>query len=304
MRTILKTWIAAAFLLAMVLGLGACGSSEGGDSGVFHTVAVAESSWASVVKSIAGPDVVVRAIITNPNADPHEYEPTVDDARWIASSQYVVVNGIGYDSWAEKLIHVDARSTRVLDIGDLLGLDDAANPHQWYSPNAVHRVVARVAVDLAALDPRNAEGYRERGREYLSTGLRDYDALFVRIKREFGGTAIGASESIVEPWAAGAGLRLLTPQRFLEAIAEGNEPTRDDKDTVDAQIQKHEIKVFVYNSQNATPDVQRLVEAARNAHIPVVTVTETMTPEGTTFPHWQERQLKALLAALNRSARS
>ena len=56
--------------------------------------------------------------------------------------------------------------------------------------------------------------------------------------------------------------------------------------------------MFVYNSQNSTPDVQRLVDAARAARIPVVTVTETLTPEHATFQEWQARQLRALLAAL------
>ena len=58
------------------------------------------------------------------------------------------------------------------------------------------------------------------------------------------------------PWAAGAGLEMVTPEKFLDAIAEGNEPTRSDKATVDEQIADRKIKVFVYNSQNATPDVQ------------------------------------------------
>lgn len=58
------------------------------------------------------------------------------------------------------------------------------------------------------------------------------------------------------------------------------------------------MKVFVENSQNATPDVQRLVDAAEARHIPVVTVTETLTPRGATFQAWQTRQLQALEQAL------
>ena len=103
------------------------------------------------------------------------------------------------------------------------------------------------------------------------------------------------------PWAETLGLKLMTPESFLDAIAEGNEPTASDKATVDAQIRDHKIKVFVFNSQNSTPDVQRLVDAARHADIPVVTVTETLTPENATFQAWQVRELRALLAALARA---
>ena len=56
----------------------------------------------------------------------------------------------------------------------------------------------------------------------------------------------------------------------------------------------------MFNSQNSTPDVQRLVEQARNEHIPVTTVTETLTPAGATFQDWQTR-VCALLDALGRA---
>ena len=90
----------------------------------------------------------------------------------------------------------------------------------------------------------------------------------------------------------------MTPPSFLAAISQGNEPTASDKATVDSQIQRHEIKVFVYNSQNATPDVRRLADAARDEHIPVTTVTETLTPANASFQDWQVGQLKRLLTAL------
>jgi zinc/manganese transport system substrate-binding protein len=56
--------------------------------------------------------------------------------------------------------------------------------------------------------------------------------------------------------------------------------------------------VFVYNSQNSTPDVQALVDAAKAAGIEVTTVTETLTPAGASFEEWQFAQLQALADAL------
>src|SRR5439155_18255222 len=163
---------------------------------------VAENFWGSIVAQLAGPSADVTSIISNPATDPHDYEPTAQDARTIASAQYVVVNGIGYDAWAQKLLDANPVSgRRVLNIGDLLGLDAGANPHQWYSPSSVRRFVARVSVDLAKLDPRHRAAYEQRGRMYESSGLRDYDQLLGQIRREFSGTPIGASESIVTPWA-------------------------------------------------------------------------------------------------------
>ena len=65
-----------------------------------------------------------------------------------------------------------------------------------------------------------------------------------------------------------------------------------DKQTVDTQAQRRQIKVWVYNSQNATPDVQRVNQLARAARIPITTVTETLSPASATFEQWQVAELR------------
>jgi zinc/manganese transport system substrate-binding protein len=109
---------------------------------------------------------------------------------------------------------------------------------------------------------------------------------------------VGASESIFEPLAQALGLKLVTPASFLKAISEGTEPTAADKTTVDRQIKSRRIKVWVFNSQNSTPDVARITGAARKKGIPVTTITETPAPASVRFQDWQSRQLEALAAAL------
>jgi len=93
-------------------------------------------------------------------------------------------------------------------------------------------------------------------------------------------------------------LDLVTPASYLNAISEGTDPTAADKATVERQIASKEITVFVFNSQNSTPEVQGLVAKARAKRIAVVTITETMSPAGASFQDWQAAQLKGLLNAL------
>ena len=76
-------------------------------------------------------------------------------------------------------------------------------------------------------------------------------------------------------------MKLLTPYSFAKAIAEGTEVSAKDKQTVDNQAQQRLIKVWVYNSQNVTPDVQRINALAKQQHIPIATVTETLSPATT-----------------------
>jgi zinc/manganese transport system substrate-binding protein len=296
---------ALAVLLAVVALLAGCGGSGTGSStspGKLDVVA-AEDFWGSLAEQLGGDRVQVTSIITNPAADPHDYEPTSEDARTMAGAQMAIVNGIGYDEWASKLLAANPDSGRVeLTVGDLLGLEGGDNPHQWYSPASVHKVIERITADYKQADPGNDSFFDRRRSAFETKGLAEYDELIAQIKARYSGTPVGASESIFEPLAPALGLDLVTPKGFMDAVAEGSEPTPADKVTTDAQIAGRQLKVWVYNSQNATPDVQRLDDAAKAAGIPVATVTETLTPEGASFQAWMSRELRGLRAALAKAA--
>jgi zinc/manganese transport system substrate-binding protein len=94
------------------------------------------------------------------------------------------------------------------------------------------------------------------------------------------------------------GLDLITPPEYMKAISEGADPSAADKATIDQQIAQKQIKVFVFNSQNTTPDVNAYVDKAKAGKIPVTSVTETLAPATASFQDWQTGQLKSLLTAL------
>jgi len=112
---------------------------------------------------------------------------------------------------------------------------------------------------------------------------------------------VGYSESIFQPLGEDLGLKLLTPYSFAKAIAEGADITAQDKQTVDRQAQNREIKVWVYNSQNVTPDVQRVTSIVKAKQIPIATVTETLSPVTDSFQQWQVSELEGLAAALHQA---
>jgi zinc/manganese transport system substrate-binding protein len=281
----------------LVVGCGGNAPSDSG-GGALQVVA-AENFWGSLAAQLGGEHVHVTSIITSPDADPHDYEPRAADARTMAGARLAIVNGIGYDEWASRLITANPVGDRVvLNVGDLVGLAPGGNPHQWYAPDTVQRVIDRIVADYKLVDAKDA-GYFERRRRLVeSRNLGRYRALIAQIRARYGGTPVGASESIFAPLATALRLRLLTPAAFLNAISEGTDPTAADKQAADRQITLKQIKVWVYNRQNTTPDVKRLNDAARQAGIPVTTVTETLTPAGASFQGWQVRQLEELSRAL------
>ncbi len=301
-------WAAAAVAAAMVAPAAGCSTAAspaaaaGGDPAGKIVVAAAENFWGSIARQLGGTHVTEISIITNPNADPHSYEPTATDARTIASAQLVIVNGIGYDPWAPKLLAanpVQGRAT--LTVGDLLGLKPGGNPHQWYSAAHVRQVIDAITADYQRIDPGAAAYFARRRSTFETKTLARYNELISQIRARYAGTPIGASESIVSPLADTLGLKMLTPQEFLRAISEGAEPTAQDKATIDAQIKNKQIKIYVYNSQNATPDIGAQVRAAKAEGIPVATVTETLAPPGATFQQWQVTELRGIENALHKA---
>jgi zinc/manganese transport system substrate-binding protein len=274
-------------------------SGTGGSADRIRVVA-AENFWGSLASQLGGGHVTVRNIIDSPRADPHDYEPTAADGRAMAAAQLAIVNGVGYDAWAGKLVSANPNEHRtVLTVGELVGVEPGGNPHRWYSPSDVRTVLDRITADYRKLDPKHASFYTRRHDTVVASNLKQYFGLVDQIKRRYAGTPVGASESIFAPLAEATGLDLRTPASFLNAISEGADPTAADKQTIDRQIARGQIKVYVYNSQNATPDVRAQVTAARAHGIPVATVTETLTPAGASFQQWQVAQLRSLISALH-----
>jgi zinc/manganese transport system substrate-binding protein len=262
-------------------------------------IVAAENFWGSIAAQLGGAHVLVASIIDSPDADPHDYEPTTADGRAVASADLVLVNGVGYDTWATKLVDANPDPSRaVMDVGRLVGAAVGGNPHRWYDPADVQQVVDRLTADYQRLDPSHAAYYAERRVAFDTTATRVYKAVVAEIRTRYAGTPVGASESIFAMIAPALGLDLVTPQGFLTAISQGTDPTAADKAAIDQQIKERRIKVYVYNSQNATPDVQAQIAEARSAGIPVTSITETMTPATATWEQWQTAQLVALRDAL------
>ena len=227
-------------------------------------VVAAENFWGSIASQLGGDRVSVQSIIVNPSTDPHTYEPTPSDAITLAGGKLVIVNGIGYDNWASQLLAANPVGGRVvLDVGDLLGLKEGDNPHQWYNPASVQKVISAIIADYDQLDPGGRAYFAAQKRHFETVLLARYDALRAEIRRRFAGVPVGYSESIFQPLGQSLGLRLLTPYGFAKAIAEGTDVSAEDMETVDRQAQEQLIKVWVFNSQNVTPEVQQVNAIAR-----------------------------------------
>jgi zinc/manganese transport system substrate-binding protein len=281
---------------ALSVAAGACASAA---EPAPVAVVAAENVWGSIVEQLGGSRVRVHSVVTDPNADPHEFESDFATARAVADAQYVVVNGVGYDAWMEKLLASDSRQRVVLRAGDVVGKHAGDNPHLWYDPKDVALVADHITGDLTRIDPAG-RAYYERQRRRFAIDCKPYLGLIARIAKRYRNRPVGATEDIVEYMTSAARLQLTTPPAFMQAVANGTEPPATSVVTFHGQIEARRIAVLLYNVQTSTSVTDEIRTRARANHIAVVPVTETVVPANGRFEDWQANQLRVLETALAR----
>lgn len=290
--------------IAVLAVVAACSgpATAGSSGGSVLKVVAAENFWGSIAVQIGGGHASVQSVVTDPNADPHLYPSNTNDSRAIALADVVIVNGAGYDTWAQDMIGAGKSShRRVLDVAGVLGKKQGDNPHFWYNPSWVALVADRIAATFKAADPADASYFDQR-RAALDSSLEPYRGRIAEIRQKFSGVKVGATETIFVYLAAALGLDLISPPEFMTAVAEGTEPPVNAVIRFENQVRQKQVKVLVYNVQTATDTTTNVKRMAAAADIPVVGVSETLQPESATFQEWQLSQLLALENALNADA--
>ena len=283
--------------------LAACGTPPAGaSSGKTLQVVAGQNFWGSIATQLGGMHVSVTSIVTNPNADPHDYESSPQDARAFATADYVILNGAGYDAWGAKLLSANPNANRkVFTVADLLNKKAGENPHFWYNPDWVEQVADKVTADYKAMDSADFDYFTQQ-RAAFRSALKPYHDRIAKIKSTFSGVAIGSTESIFVYLAQALGLNLISPPEFMQAVGEGNDPPAQTVAEFHDQVAGKKIKVLVYNVQTSTNITEGLKRLATNNGIPVVGVSETLQPVDATFQEWQGAQLLTLQNALNAEA--
>ncbi len=298
-RSVIVIAVVAIATVLVVAGISAVLSSNNANASTSKIrVVAAENFWGSLISQIGGDYVEVTCIVSDPNADPHEYESTTSDAKEFATANYIIINGAGYDSWAENLISSGTSSgCVVLNVGALIGIYEGDNPHFWYSPGYVNLAVKEMKDDLTTMNPGHSEYF---GRQYanLTASLQEYQNICAEIAEKYNGTEVAGSAEVVEYIADAANLSLVTSTDFMEAICEGYNPSVQSIVEFQEQLESGNVKVLIYSSQTETPITENMRTLAIEEGIPIVTVTHTM-PSGMTFQEWMISEYDSLEAALS-----
>ena len=294
------THLRSATVAALVLALGACASPAPAGTGSGTAIAVlgTENFYADLLAQIGGSRVSASSILNDPNADPHEYEASPAAAKQVADAKLVIVNGIGYDDFMDRLIGASTKPDRiVINVQDLLGVKDDVNVHVWYDPATMPKVADAATDALSKLDPQSAGYFAAQKAKYLA-GLKAISDKIAALKTKYTGTPVAFTENVAGYLTDAIGLKVLTPSAFMEAIESGTDPAPGDVAAERDLITSKKVKALLYNSQVTSPITQQVHDLAEKSGVPIVGVAETIPAAFKTFAEWQLAQLDDLEKAL------
>ncbi|MBV8661839.1 MAG: zinc ABC transporter substrate-binding protein [Hyphomicrobiales bacterium] len=264
-------------------------------------VVAAENFYGDIAAQIGGANVAVTSILTNPDQDPHLFEASPDTAKALADAKIVVVNGVDYDPWMEKLLKANsAPGRKEVVVGPLVGRKSGDNPHLWYNPAYVTAAAKAIAADLGAVDPAHRADY-DKGEAQFLDSLKPLEAKIAAMRAKYAGQPVTASEPVFGYQAMLLGLKVHN-EKFALAVMNNTEPSASQVAGFENDLKGHKVKAMLYNAQASEPAVQRLVQMAKDNNIPVVGVSET-EPANSTYQQWMIGQLDALDAALSGAAK-
>jgi zinc/manganese transport system substrate-binding protein len=291
---------AAAAMAVLAAGCGSGGTSaNAASSGGVITAIGAENEYANVLGQIGGRYVHVSAILDNPNTDPHTFEASPQVAEEVSAAGLIVQNGVGYDSWINRMESASPNSSRkVIVVQHLLSLPDSTpNPHLWYDPKTMPAVAKAMAADLAGLQPAD-EAYFQANLKEFDSSLAPWLNAIAAFKAKYPGTKAATTEPVADYLLTAMGITNLTPFTFQADVMNGVDPSPQDISRENGFFSQHAVTLFAYNQQVVNALTSSIRENALRAGVPVVGVYETMPTPGYDYQSWMLAEVNAIQKAV------
>ncbi len=253
MRNKVVLFVVSIISLSIIMA-GCGGKSEGGEREKPLVVATT-TIIANITEEIAGDRVEVYGIMPV-GGDPHIYQPVPGDARMIARSDLVLLNGLELEGWLTELAQHAGGSRPMVTVTDgITPLEDKQrhgepDPHAWFDVQNMHYYVDNIVRGLITIDPDGAEIYNERAAAYK----KKLDELDVWVHEQI--------ESL-----PGDRRILITSHDAFRYFGEAY------------GVRVMALQGISTEAQPQTKDVVELVRAVRNYNIPAVFIETSVNPK-------------------------
>jgi zinc/manganese transport system substrate-binding protein len=252
-----------------------------------------------VLAQVGGKYVAVTSILNNPNTDPHTFEASARVAQELATAQLIVQNGLGYDTFMNKIESATSVGSRTVVVAQtVLGLPDSTpNPHLWYDPKTMPAVATAIATALATIEPSH-KAYFDANLATFVHSLHPWQAAINQFKAAYPGTPIAVTEPVADYLLEAMGMNIVTPFTFQADIMNGVDPSPEAITQEQGFLTSHHASVFCYNQQVIDSLTTSIRQSAVSAGVPVVGVYETMPTPGYDYQSWMLAEVKAIEAAV------
>ena len=251
-------------------------------------IVAAENFYGDVAQQIAGSSAEVLSIMSNPNQDPHNFQMNAQTARAVADADIVIQNGLGYDTWMEKLLGVPGKKKRlVITVATLVEAPKGANPHLWYDPQTMFALAAKLAVVL----------HKPKAGESFVTSMQPLRDKMAALKVKTEGLQVTATEPVFGYMALALGFQMLN-EGYQEAIMNDVTPSFQQTVAFEKSLTAKTAKLLFANSQASNPATARMIQLAQKEKIPVIFVTEMQPPAEKTYVAWMLSTLQKIEEAL------
>lgn len=278
-------------LMGMIMLLASACSNKKGAKNNSDKVSIVTTTnvYADIAKNVVGNYGSVQAIIKNSATDPHDFEPTTADAKELTKANIIVANGLGYDTWMNKL--ASSVSKKPVLVGeDLMGLKKGDNPHIWYDLDMPTKYVNYLVKRLSKLDKKHAAYFKENGDKYLAKVAKIKQIAKSTDKKN--NKPVFVSEPVFDYGLEEAGYKI-GDKEFEEAIENGTDPSPKTINKMTNEIKDKKIAFFVNNTQASSSTVKTFVKLAKENGVPILNVRETI-PNHMTYLDWMRENYQNL----------
>jgi zinc/manganese transport system substrate-binding protein len=293
---------ATAAVAVIAVAIAACGQDRPTSDRRAISVVASTDVWGSVAGAVAGDHVTVKSIITGTVDDPHSFEATPAQTAEITEASLVVYNGGGYDHWVDDVLASHTGVNAINAYSLLASTEQPANEHVFYDLGTAKAVATQIADRLAVIDAAHADDYRANAAEFGSQAETIVESERA-IAKAHPGASVVATEPVAHYLLVNSGVTDRTPEGFASAVEEGDDPSPADVAAMLDMINTHQVSVLLVNPQTETAVTKQIADAAAQASLPVMTVTETL-PQGTDYLTWQRQTVDRLAGELAKAPRT
>ena len=276
------------------------------------------SILADMVKQVGGPHVEVSSLV-GPNSDAHVFDPTPADAKRLAAAKLVVVNGLGFEGWLNRLVKSSGYKGPVLtaskgvktipmaasDHGHSHGHKHshaAPDPHAWQNLLNARQYVENIRVALSAAMPAHSADFQSRATDYL----KQIDALEKSTQARIAAVPMERRRVITSHDAFGYFARAYKVTFYpLQGLSTASEPSAADVVRIVNEIKKNKVTA-IFSENISDPRVLERVAKDTGAKIGGTLYADSLSAPGTqadTYLKMFELNVSTIVAGISAPAK-